>query len=233
VQCMKRIRGSSEAAPTAEAETIGGGSWDFAKLVLRSGYLLAICAFVALLAYSQSFLDFQKSNVVDAHFKGSDERTAVFAWMEFAVQALTLTVQLFVTGRVMRTLGVSGALLVLPAACLIGFVVLGAAHSGVGFAPLGVMMVFVVLQRGLSHSLMRPAREALFTVTSREEKYKAKSFIDTFVMRGGDALAASSFDAVQNGLHGSLATLAFVAAPVVIAWGAVGLWLGRLHRQRT
>ena len=36
----------------------------------------------------------------------------------------------------------------------------------------------------LTYSLARPAREVLFTVVTREEKYKAKIFIDTVVQVG-------------------------------------------------
>lgn len=42
-----------------------------------------------------------------------------------------------------------------------------------------------MLRKILSYSLARPARESLFTVVSREEKYKAKIFLDTVVQVGG------------------------------------------------
>lgn len=37
----------------------------------------------------------------------------------------------------------------------------------------------------LSYALARPARESLFTVVSRDEKYKAKMLLDTIVQVGG------------------------------------------------
>ena len=41
--------------------------------------------------------------------------------------------------------------------------------------------VRAVLRRAGNYAVARPARETLYTVVSREDKFKAKSFIDTFV----------------------------------------------------
>jgi AAA family ATP:ADP antiporter len=66
----------------------------------------------------------------------------------------------------------------------------------------------------------------LYTVVGRETKYKAKSFIDTFVYRGGDALAAWGFDRlVAFGL--AVTMISWAAVPVCALWLLVGLALGR------
>ncbi len=49
----------------------------------------------------------------------------------------------------------------------------------------------------VAYALARPAREVLFTVVSRDEKYRAKLVLDTAVQRFGDALAAGLFHALQ------------------------------------
>jgi AAA family ATP:ADP antiporter len=95
------------------------------------------------------------------------------------------------------------------------------------------MMAFVIAQRGLTHSIMRPSREALFTLVPRTDKYAAKNFVDTFVFRGGDALAAKAFQLLQSGLGLSLEALAFVAIPAAAVWGGVALLLGREARNRS
>ena len=51
-----------------------------------------------------------------------------------------------------------------------------------------------VIRKLLGYALVRPAREVLFTVVSREEKYKAKLTIDAVVQRLGDTLAAVVFE---------------------------------------
>jgi AAA family ATP:ADP antiporter len=69
----------------------------------------------------------------------------------------------------------------------------------------------------------------LFTVLSREDKYKAKSFIDTFVYRAGDQIGAWSYPLLTwFGL--GLTGISFVAAPMAAIWCVLSLWLG--HKQR-
>jgi AAA family ATP:ADP antiporter len=85
------------------------------------------------------------------------------------------------------------------------------------------------IRRGAEYALQRPARDVLFTVVTREEKYKSKGFIDTVVYRGGDALAAW----IQAGLAGlglSLSALAVAGIPAAIASLAVAIFLVRRHR---
>ena len=73
---------------------------------------------------------------------------------------------------------------------------------------------------------MRPARETLFTVVSREDKYKAKAFIDTFVYRGGDVVGAWT-EGLLGRLGMGLAGLAGLVLPLAIVWGFLGVWLGK------
>ena len=70
-----------------------------------------------------------------------------------------------------------------------------------------------------------PAREVLYTVVPREDRYKAKNFIDTFVYRSGDQVGAWSY--TYMGWFGlSLAAIAFVAVPIAGMWMLIALSLG-------
>jgi ATP:ADP antiporter, AAA family len=120
----------------------------------------------------------------------------------------------------MRRLGVAVTLAILPATVALGF--LGLAIAG----SLVVLVVFDAAFRALQRAVMRPARETLFTVVPREDKYKAKAFIDTFVYRTGDVVGAQTEGALGR-LGTGLAALASVAIPLAIVWGALGVWLGR------
>ena len=63
----------------------------------------------------------------------------------------------------------------------------------------------------------------------REDKYKAKSFIETFVYRVGDQIAAQTYAGMAAGL--AFTSIAFAAVPMSAAWLALGVLLGR--RQAT
>ncbi|MBA2243030.1 MAG: MFS transporter, partial [Chthoniobacterales bacterium] len=86
--------------------------------------------------------------------------------------------------------------------------------------------IFQVSRRAANFALSRPAREVLFTVLRREDKYKAKSFIDTFVYRAGDQIGAWSYP-LLTWIGLGLTGISFVAAPLAAGWCVLSLWLGR------
>jgi len=151
-------------------------------------------------------------------------RAALFARIDLWVNLLTLTLQIVVAGRLIPRIGVGITLTLLPILTVVGFLVLG-------WAPvLVVLVIFQVVRRAGNYALIRPARETLYTIVPLDQKYKAKSFIDTFVYRGGDALGAGVFDAlIRAGL--GLAGIAFTAAPIAAVWGVVGLFLGTAQQR--
>ncbi len=131
-----------------------------------------------------------------------------------------MVTQAFFTGRIIRWIGLAATLALLPVLSLLGFGMLGALPV---FATLAI---FTVVRRAANFSLTNPAMEVLFTVVSREDKYKAKSFIETFVYRGGDQIAAWTY-AGLTALGLGLAGIAFAAVPLSVLWIALGVWLGR------
>ncbi|MBL0890082.1 MAG: MFS transporter [Gemmatimonadaceae bacterium] len=215
----------ASAAASSDA-VIGGGMLDGIKHILSSPYLLGIASLILFYTISSTFLYFQQVDVVARTF-GEDRaaRTQVFGAMDIAVNALTLLAQLFVTGRFIKWLGVGAALAFLPLVTLIGFGVMG-------FAPtLAVLIVFQVARRAGNFAIQRPAREALFTVLGRSDKYKAKNFSDTFVYRLGDQVGAWSY--TWMGVFGlGLSGLAFSMVPLSLAWVALAAWLGRQYLAR-
>ena len=87
-----------------------------------------------------------------------------------------------------------------------------------------------MLRRGTDYAVSKPTREVLFTVLPREEKYKAKSFIDTFVYRGGDAVNAAVYETLT--LSGDPARrVALFSVPVTALWIAVSLVLSRRQQR--
>jgi AAA family ATP:ADP antiporter len=78
---------------------------------------------------------------------------------------------------------------------------------------------------------MRPARETLFTIVPRADRYKAKAFIDTFVYRAGDVVGAQT-EGLLGRLGMGLAALASFAVPLAMAWMVLGVWLGYAQRAR-
>lgn len=214
-----------EAAPVVSEQTIiGGSAWEGFHAVLRSRYLIGIAGYALILAVIATFIYFTRLQMVAALGDDVDLRTAWFARIDLLTQAATLLLQALVTGRLMRRLGVPLTLALLPMTVVLGFIGLALVAS------LAALIAFEACFRAVQRAVMRPARETLYTVVSREEKYKAKAFIDTFIYRGGDVVGAQA-EGLLGRLGWGLVALASVAVPLAVAWAVLGVWLGRTQRR--
>ncbi|MEY2492090.1 MAG: antiporter, family [Verrucomicrobiota bacterium] len=212
-----------EAATVQNGEAekpIGGGIISGVSHVIRSPYLLGICAFMLLHAITSTIVYFQQADITGHQFHDRAARTAFFAHLDLSVNVLTIIVQLFLTGRLLKWLGVGMTLAFLPVLSTIGFVAMAVAPA------LTLLALFQTLRRAGNFAVTRPAREVLFTVLRREDKYKAKSFIDTFVYRAGDQIGAWSYP-LLTWLGLGLTGISWVAAPLAAFWCVLSLWLGR------
>jgi len=210
-------------AATAAAP-IGGGVFSGITHVLRSAYLSNVGLFLLLFSITSTFLYFQQAAIVAGAFKDRAAQTEFFATVDTLVNALSLVVQLLLTARIVLLLGVALTLGVLPALTIIGF-------GAIALVPT-VMAVaaFQVVRRATDYAVARPARELLYTVASREDRYKAKSLIDTVVYRTGDQLGAWSVALLRTlGLGASHVSVA--AIPLAAIWLVNALWLGRRQER--
>lgn len=201
---------------------IGGSVWAGITHVARSPYLLGISAFFILFTIGSTVLYFQQADIVGRTYADRATRTTMLARLELVVQSLTLITQIFFTGRLIRWLGMGMALAFLPLVSVIGFAALGA------WPVFLVVAVLVVVRRAGNFGLNNPALEILFTVLPREDKYKAKSFIETFVYRSGDQIGAWGF-AGLTALGLSLSGVAYATVPLALLWLVLAVWLGRRH----
>ena len=191
----------------------------------KSPYLLGIVGYMLLFTITSTALYFQQADIVSKSFSDSGVRTSFFAQIDLWVNVLALLTQLFLTGRFVKWLGLGWALAALPIVTFVGFAL-------IGFHPsLLVLMAVQVLRRGWNYGLMKPAMEALYTVIPREDKYKAKNLIDTFVYRAGDQVGAWSYDGLMAAGLG-LTAIAFLNVPVAGVWLALALVLGAAQGRK-
>ena len=229
VFCIRRLgrwtmhRG--EADPQSDARApIGGSVWAGIRLTVASPYLLGVCLYVVLYSTTSTFLYFQQVEIVPQAVEMPAERTALFAALDLIVNLITLGLQLLVFQRFMAKLGLAAALAIMPLVSLVGFGVLGA------FSTLAVLIVFGVLRRAGEFAIAKPARESLFNVLTRAEKYKAKNFMDTVIYRGGDAASGWLVTSLKS-LGAGVAGISFLALPLAAIWAGTGLWLARRHAR--
>ncbi len=211
-----RARQGDRPAP----DPVGGASWAGLLQVLHTPALREIAAFVLLLTWVSTIFYFEQAHIVEATIADPGARTALFARVDLAVNLLAVGVQAFLTDKLLRWLGMSAILTALPLVSLSSLVLLGL------FPTLGVLVGLQVVRRATQYALSKPAREVLYTLVTREERFKGKSVIDLLVYRGGDAAAGWGFSGL-SALGLGLSAIAWVTIPLAALWAALAHHLGR------
>jgi AAA family ATP:ADP antiporter len=216
--------GAVVSAAPAEAEPLtGGGALTGVVHIARSPYLSSIVGYVLCTACGATFMYLAQQRILyDAHLE-LVARTSYLASIDRWTQTVTFVLQLVVAGPAIRWLGPGLVLAVLPLARGIGLTVLGATSS------LDVLRIVQVIGNSSTHGLTRPARELLFTVVSRDDKYRAKNAIDTIGYRFGD-LASSWLNKGLAAAGG--AALAIAPLPLAALWLAFAAIAGFGFRRR-
>jgi AAA family ATP:ADP antiporter len=141
------------------------------------------------------------------------------------INTFSLLLQLFVVSRIVKYLGVSTGVTMLPALSLI-------AYNVMAFVPgLWVVMTAKVAEKGTDYSLSNTVRNMLFLPCTREEKYSAKQAIDSFFFRMGDVVSAAL---VFIGTNVGLAASGFAKVNIVLAAAflALAVAVGRAYTRR-
>jgi AAA family ATP:ADP antiporter len=186
---------------------------------------MAIFIFVVFHSFSSTLAYFVQGTVVDQALPTREGRVAWFASVELTVNCVTAVIQVLLTGHAIRRFGIGPMLALLPVVVMLGFIGLGL------FPTLAMVFAFQVIRRASEFALARPARESLFTVVPREDKYKAKNLIDTFAFRGGDAAGAVSFSLLTSRWIGmGVSGVLWLCLPIGTLWIAVSLFLGRQQK---
>jgi AAA family ATP:ADP antiporter len=203
---------------------IGGTTLDGLKSVVRSRYLSGIAGYIVLLTATATIAYFQQGWIVQHVIPDTESRTELFATLDLVTNGVTLLIQIILVRWLFARVGLSLVLAILPVVTALGFLGLAAAPVLVVFA------VFQVFRRASDYGLARPAREILFTVVPREDKFKAKNVVDVVVYRASDASFAWLTLLMSSAGFGVAAT-SLVALPLCAVWTAGAIALGRQERR--
>ncbi|HLT91685.1 MAG TPA: MFS transporter [Woeseiaceae bacterium] len=231
VYCIHRLRRWSlrQAAPasgdgaTAGSRPLGGSALAGMKLVFTTPYLAAIAAGQSITNILGAVLYVYMAQLVSQHFPVVDEQTRAFALVDTFSNALSFIGQLLVVKHAVQRLGMAGTLAIVPLLSLLGFALLAANPVFI------VVAVLQVVRRGFGYGISKPATDMLYSVVSREAKYKAKNFIETAVWRASD-LAGVWAQRLVSGI--GLAGMSVACLPLAAAWVGLALWIGRDYRRR-
>lgn len=209
-----------------EEKAVGGGVLAGFTEILKSRYLMGISTLVFLLSLTATFAYFQQGTLIYDGYTDTDERVKVFAMIERYVSIGALIFQVFISGPVISRYGVKAGIIILPIVTAVGFALLA-------FSPtIGAFIIFQTARRASEYGMFVPSRENLFSIVSREQKYKAKNFIDTAVFRGGDVVNGWIYTGLNSLMGLSIGAIALVGVPLAAIWGILAWRLGRTHEEK-
>jgi ATP:ADP antiporter, AAA family len=207
------------AGAAADDAPITGGAFASLAHVARRPQLRALVAYVLCTACAATFVYLAKAHIGHDLVPDRTARTELFASIDMWTNLAVLVVQLALAGPLLGAFGPGVALCVLP-------IVQAAGVAALAFAPsIGVLVAVAIVGGAATHGVTRPARELLFTVMKRDDKYRAKNAIDTVGYRLGDV------GSVWLGESLGAAGAAIAVAPLVVAWLALALVLGKGFRK--
>jgi len=201
------------------------------RLLMSDKYLLLIAALALILNWVNSNGEYVLDRTLLASLGDVPAKDATafigafkaeyFAW----VNLFGVLLQLFAVSRILTVLGVRNALLFLPAVAFIGY------GAMIFFPALGLIRAAKIAENSIDYSLQTTARQALFLVASRLEKFVGKTVVDTLFVRLGDVLSAA---AVWVGVQFAWPTAAFATLNIVlvVVWVTLVVVIGREQRRR-
>jgi AAA family ATP:ADP antiporter len=205
-------------------DAIGGNPLSGFREFVSNPYLLGIGVFIILYTGIGSFVYFEQKNLLAQYDR--ETRTMIYGYRDALVNTLTYLLAFFVTGRLVTRVGMPVALAIVPLVLVFGMLVLA-------FSPVLLVAVGMhVVAKAGNYGVTRPAREVLFTLVDREDRFKTKPVIDIVAYRGGDVIMGWLFTGLSQGVGMGLAGIAVVGAGIAALWAAVGLLLGRSYNRR-
>jgi AAA family ATP:ADP antiporter len=216
---------AGDARPPDLDPPAGGGAFTGILHVAKSPYLAGIVGYVLCTACAATFLYLQQAHIVRDAIHDRAARTEYFASIDLWMSGLAFVLQTVIARPAIGRFGPGIVLAVLPLIQLAGISVISAAPS------LAALAVVQVIGRAATHGLTRPARELLFTVVSRDDKYRAKHAIDTVGYRLGDVLSGWLYSGLEALGSGGVVLIG-ATIPLVAIWIALATFLGVGFRRR-
>ena len=204
---------------------MGGTWWAGFRDFLTSPYLLTIGLFILLYTAMQAFIYFETTELLRI-YEQREERTTILALRDAVANILTFGLGLFVTGRLVRRLGMPATLALVPVFATVAFVILAMAPV------LSVLLAVDIARRAGEYGITRPAREILFTRVDRETRFKTKPVVDVAVYRAGDAWWGVVFASLSEGVGYGFAAMSLIGAGLAAVWAGSAVYVGRAFNRR-
>lgn len=217
--------GNPEAAKT---ETIKEGFWEGLssgiKMIVTRPYIFGILIVSTLYEVISQVIDYQMHRQADAlpQFEGE----LGFAFFEgiygIATNILSLLLALLGTRYLIKRFGLKFGLLLYPITLGCAFMLLFGLYT-YGNPTAGQLLtatfIVMMIAKGLGYAVNNPVKEMMYIPTSRDAKFKAKGFIDTFGARMSKMGGSQITDTFKHNLHD------LMVYGTAFSLGLTGIWI--------
>ncbi len=224
---IRRYRTRDDDKTQVSEAPMGGSIFAGLLLIARYPFLLGMTAFMLIGTFTGVMLYMAQAQAIADAAASQTDRAQLFASVDFIVNLATFLIQILLTARIVRWLGLALTLLILPLVVAAGFAALAVAPT------LAMIVGSQVLRRAVLFGVANPASQMLYTVVGPQSKYKVKNFIDTVVYRGGDTLGSTSYHALSSQSGPALGVGAIsggIGVPLALIWALLAWWLGRRYQ---
>jgi ATP:ADP antiporter, AAA family len=218
---MKLVPSEEVSTPKSENKKPKTGFFEGLKLIATKPYVMGIFVVSTIYEIIATILEFQMNMIAKGVFVTRDSFAAFTGKYGMSINTMALIFALIGTSFFMRKFGLRFCLIVYPT--IIGVVLFGLLGlNAVGGTQLQVMWAIfgaMIAVKGFSYALNNPTKEVMYIPTSKDVKFKAKGWIESF----GGRSAKGTGSVVTAGFAHNLPALLF--AGTVISLGVVGVWL--------
>ena len=187
------------------------------KAVAGSPYLRSIAWVIGLASFATTVAGWQFKAIAKAQIPDTDQLAAFFGSFNMIAGLASLGLQLLLTSRVLRSVGVGLALFIVPVAM---------ASTTLGVLAFGSLVAVSALKASdqvLRYSIDKVTVELLYLPLSAAETFRVKSFIDTVIYRCGDALGGLVVLVCAVGLGWNPVQVGWLTLAIVAAWMAAAV----------
>jgi AAA family ATP:ADP antiporter len=213
--------GAADALPD-RASILSGASH-----VWRSPYLLRIAIWTLISEMFAVFFYLEQIQALSNASMTQNERLVMLARVESVVGFLTMGLEVFVTARLLRSVGVAGTLSVGAIWALIGVVVLFLTENPI------FSVIILAGARAIDNGITGPAMRVLYTIVDPRDKYRSQNFTDTAVVRGGNLLSVWLLNSAVQMVGVAAPIVTACAIPVALVWSWFSIDLGSRYKQVT
>ena len=189
------------------------GMMEGLKLLLTKPYLLGVFAIATFYEVIGTIVDYQMKVLAAAKYTTPESFTSFMGMFGQTTNLLAFVLVLLGTSYLLRKFGLTFCLLIFPIAA-------GLVITNLYLNPtLWMAFTAMIVIKGVSYAVNNPAKEMMYIPTSKDVKFKAKSWIDMFGQRGAKATGAG----VNNIFKTAIPQLMLYGT--VISLGLIGVWI--------